>query len=96
MSFMSGNLETCQQNLLNPLSHGGGDWGGAVRPPVVFRPLLKKPFGNPYQKTLYFSQLCPYEEKKSKNLVLPILIALLGHPVQIFFLIWSKKSFYEP
>ena len=28
--------------------------GGAVRPPVVFRPLLKKSSGNPYLKILDF------------------------------------------
>ena len=65
----------------------GGDWGHCT-PPVVFCPLLKKSSGNPYLKILDFSQLFIADapmKKKSKNLVLPLRRALLGHPVQKYF-----------
>ena len=52
----------------NPLIHSGGG-GGAVRhPPVVFCPLLKKSFGNPYLKILHFSQLFIVDAPMKKNL----------------------------
>ena len=39
---------------INPQTYGVR---GAIRPPVIFLPLLKKSSGNPYPIILYFSQL---------------------------------------
>ena len=60
--------------------------------------MLKKSSGNPYLKicdlTQYFFADTPMK-KKIKNLVLPPLTALLGHPVQNNFFASIKKIFLQ-
>ena len=62
-----------------------------MSPLAFFCHLLKKSSGNPYLKkcdlTQYFFVDEKLKKKNLKNLVLPPLTVLLGHPAQNFFLL---------
>ena len=84
----------------NPFAHRG--WGAPPSPPLFLSPLLKILLGIPYLKILHltkhFIAAAHMKKKKSKNLVLPPLRALLGHHLQTYLLLFCfyKKNLLKP